>query len=517
MTVEDQDEVIAFLEDPSSYGQDGGSIERIDTHISVIFLAGGRAYKLKRAVKLDFLDFSTLDLRREACEAEVRINRRTAPALYLGVVPVTRRAHDGLELAGGGPVVDWLVEMTRFDQNTLFDRLAERAALTLALIEALADEIVELHAQAERRPDHGGKDGMVWVVDGIEEVLEASAGDIFEPVAVESLIGGLHETLERQGALLEERRRAGLVRRCHGDLHLGNIFLFDGRPMIFDAIEFSDRIACIDVFYDLAFPIMDLWERGEAGLANALFNRYLAATTDLPGLALLPLFLAARAAVRAKVQALLARTKAEGADVVEKARAAARDYLAAAQGLLHPPAPHLVAVAGLSATGKSTLARRVAPRLGAPPGALVLRSDVIRKRMLGLDPSARLGEEGYRPEVSERVYGEIREQARRALQAGHAVIADAVHAKPEERALLEATARSAGVPFTGLWLAAPPDVLEARIRGRQGDASDATVAVLHEQLRYPLGEIAWRKLDASKAPTEIENEALSELNLLPES
>ena len=212
-------------------------------------------------------------------------------------------------------------------------------------------------------------------------------------------------------ALLDERRASGFVRQCHGDLHLRNIVLLDGRPTLFDGVEFNDKIACTDVLYDLAFLLMDLWRRGLPRHANAVWNRYLSDTGDLDGLSLLPLFLSCRAAVRAKTSATAARLQPD-ARRGNELQALAREYLAMAERLLHPPRPCLVAVGGFSGTGKSTLALGLAPSVGAVPGAVVIRSDEIRKRLSGVSPLDRLGPEGYSSEMSERVYATVAERAR---------------------------------------------------------------------------------------------------------
>jgi len=494
---EDQSETIALLSTPETYGAGVAAVARIDTHISIVFLAGERAYKLKRAVRFDYLDFSTAELRRRACEAEVRINRRTAPELYLGVVPVTRAAKGGLALGGAGQAVDWLVEMRRFDEDALLDRVAARGALDPAIVEAAADAALALYETAERRPDKGGRAGMAWVIEGNIAGLGEHAGARLSAQAVEAYAQAARAALDAHGELLEARRKAGFVRLCHGDLHLGNICLIGGRPVLFDAIEFNDDIACCDVLYDFAFLVMDLLHRGFRGLANRALNRYLAMADDFGGLALLGLFLSCRAAVRAKVTATAAAASEE------KARAAALDdearrYLDDAQSRLVPPAPRLIAIGGLSGSGKSTLAAGLAPLLDGPAGAVVLRSDVIRKRLLGRAPSERLGPEGYAPEVTAAVYERIGARAAEALAAGQAVIADAVFAREDERARLARIAAAARAPFHGFWLEAPADALAARVSARRGDASDADARVVAAQLGYDLGAVDWTRIDAAR-------------------
>ncbi len=309
MIVEDQAAVIEFLSSPLTHG--GAAVERIDTHASVVFLAGAGAWKLKRAVRYDYLDFSTPERRRVCCEAELRLNRRTAPALYRGVVAVTREPDGSLALAGQGTAVDWLVEMRRFDQEALFDRRAAQGALDLDLMAPLAAAIARFHERAERRPDHGGRAGMAWVIDGNAAGFDQFGPGILDPAECAQVTLDSRAELERLAGRLDQRRESGCVRQCHGDLHLRNVVLFDGQPTLFDGVEFNDEIACIDVLYDLAFLLMDLWRRGLRQHAHAMWNTYLGETADFGGLSLLPLFLSCRAGVRAKTSATSARMQAD--------------------------------------------------------------------------------------------------------------------------------------------------------------------------------------------------------------
>ena len=302
--------------------------------------------------------------------------------------------------------------------------------------------------------------------------------------------------LENQAERLMARRSQGFVRRCHGDLHLGNVCLVDGRPTLFDCIEFSDEVACIDVLYDLAFLLMDLLHRELGAHAHAVYNEYVTATNDLDGLALLPLFLSARAAVKAKTSATAARFQSDPADQAALGQAA-REYLDLALSLIEPAPARLITVGGLSGAGKSTLARRLASRLGAPPGALVLRSDLVRKSLFGVRPMERLGLEGYTEGVTRGVYRKLAERATTAIAGGRTVLVDAVFADPRDRAVVADVARTVGVPFTGLWLDAPADVRGARVTARRDDVSDATPAVLREQRGRDVGEIDWVHLDAA--------------------
>jgi len=494
MITEDQSRVAGFLSSPAAHG--GAAVERIDTHTSILFLAGDRAWKLKRAVRYDYLDYSTAARRHAMCEAELRINRLTAPNVYRNVVAVTEQRDGSLAIGGPGTPVDWLVEMSRFDQDALFDRLAGAGKLPLQLMRPLARTIAGFHAAADYRTDQGGWDALARIIDGNAAGFAAEGAEILDPILCAGLTGRARFLLSRCGARADRRRDDGMVRQCHGDLHLRNIVLIDGQATLFDAIEFNDQIACIDVLYDLAFLLMDLWRLGLTQHANAVWNGYLADTQDVDGLPLMPLFLSCRAAIVAKTTATSANLQADAFHRSEL-KAQARNYLALAKILLAPPPPCLIAVGGASGTGKSSLAMALAPSIGGAPGAVVIRSDEIRKRLCGVHPLDRLGPEGYTAEMSQRVYETVMEQADAVVRGGFAAIVDAVFARPEDRAAVQHVAVAAGVPFAGLWLEAPEPVLIARVEGRGPDASDADRGVIKQQLADHVDALHWHRCDAS--------------------
>lgn len=488
---DDQQPVIAFLSEPSSYGPAIERVEIIQTHISLVFLAGVHAYKLKRAVQYPYLDFSTTEHRRRACEAELALNRRTAPTLYLEVRALTRRADGSIGFAGAGLALDWVVVMRRFEQSVLFEALAQTGGLSAPLMYQLAGHIADFHAIAERRYDCGSAAALAAIVETNHRCLiERRAG--FARERIDEIRENSLQRLAVSGGLLDRRRAAGKVRRCHGDLHLRNICLLDGKPTLFDCLEFSDALASIDVLYDLAFLLMDLEERGLTAFANIVLNRYLDLTNEDDGLAAMPLFLSLRAAIRAHVTAA-AMDNLAGAERRPQMAVEARRYLELAARLLRPPPCRLVAVGGLSGSGKSTLAAALAPAMGAR----VLRSDVIRKHLFGVAPETPLPAIAYTPEVSGRVYDALRQKAAAALGAGYSVIIDAVSLKPEERQSFAAVANAAFVPFSGVWLAASAAAMERRLRARHSDASDASPEVLAQQLRRDKGTIDWAVIDAS--------------------
>lgn len=506
---EDQSEVLRFLQDPSSYAvirRDAvTTVERIDTHGAIVFLAGDRAYKIKRAVSYPYMDFSTLERRHWACTREMALNRRTAPGLYLEVLAITRDSNGALRFDGAGEAVEWVLVMERFPQENLLSNLAKTGALTQEVMINLAEEIAAFHGEAPLAKDdtsYGlGAAAIEWVVVENNEEF-AARNDLFPAARCAELAERSLAALARNRALLDARAAAGHQRLCHGDLHLRNVVLMDGRPTLFDAIEFNDAIACVDVLYDLAFLLMDLEHRGLRPYANLVFNRYLHRRDEGDSLPLLPLFLSARAAVRAKVAASL-EAVAEAEAEKCKRRQEALSYFAEALQFLAPAPARLVAVGGLSGTGKTCLARLLAPSLGAAPGAVHLRSDVLRKTLAGVEEHVRLPPEAYNRAAAEAVYQGLLKKARQALQAGQSVIVDAVFARPEERAAVASLAGELGIAFDGLWLQANPEILIARVEARLGDASDATPAVVQKQLGYDLGAIDWTRIDAAPGPEEV--------------
>lgn len=470
------------------------NVTRIDTHAASVFLSGDRALKVKRAVRFLFLDFSTLEKRKAACDNEIEVNKPYAPAVYRGVVAITREAGGALAIDGKGTPVEYAVDMARFDETQTLDHLAEQDRIDDALADRLGRAVAKAHRIAPAMRDAGFAATLAEIIGQDDDELSGHPR-LFDKSAVAALTAASRAALTRLRPLLDARERDGCVRRCHGDLHLGNLVLIDNEPMLFDAIEFNDKLAIIDRFYDLAFLLMDLIERDLAQAAAIVLNRYLTDTGhdgDLDALALLPLLMSLRAAIRAKVTA--ARPNRDAA-----LETRARDYFALAQKLIAPARPQLVAAGGLSGTGKSALARALIAHVSPLPGAVWLRSDVIRKQLFGKTETDPLPPDAYTPEVTARVYDALASKAARIIGAGHSVISDAVFARAAERAQIEAAAPQA---FHGLFLTADLDTRVARVGGRKGDASDADAKVARAQESYDLGELNWHRVDASGKPEE---------------
>src|SRR5260370_4583076 len=342
----------------------------MDTHAASVFLDGARALKIKRAVRFPYLDYSTLEKRKAACDEEMKVNRKFAPRIYRRVVPITQSAQGSLEIDGDGTPVEFAIEMTRFDERQTIDHLAEAGPLDPDLVDAIADAIAASHVVAPLAPAEPWIKSILPIIESNTTAFRTAA--CFPAGDIDDLNDASQSAFSRIPGLLEQRGEHGFVRRCHGDLHLANIVLIEHKPVLFDAIEFEPTIASVDVLYDLAFPILDFIRYDRHADANALLNRYLGETSNenIDALGALPLFMSLRAAIRANVLlARLGRGSCEEADVTQSARV----YFDLSLRVVVPPPPTLVAIGGLSGTGKSVLARALAPGVMPQPGAVVLR------------------------------------------------------------------------------------------------------------------------------------------------
>ncbi len=484
---ESLERLIAALREPARYAHAVRRVELLQTHISCVLLAGDYAYKIKKPVNLGFLDFSTLAARRHYCEEELRLNRRTAPALYLDVLAIGGSASAPV-IGGGGAAIEYALRMRRFDQDDLLDRMARRGALAPAHIDALARSLAAFHGQIARAGagDAFGSPPRILApaLQNFEQMLPLAGAK-----ADIALLARLRDWTAREHAALAPvfavRKRDGWVRECHGDLHLGNIALLDGVPTPFDGIEFNPDFRWIDVMNEIAFLAMDLFDHGLPRLAFRFINAYLESTGDYAGLHVLRFYLVYRALVRAKVACLRAHQTGIAAHTKSAIEQEYRRHLHLAERLAAPAHSALLIMHGLSGSGKTTIAQDLLEALGA----VRLRSDVERKRLFGIAAQARSGsglDAGlYAAEANERTYARLAELAREVLGARYPAIVDAAFLKRVERERFAALARDAGARFLVAACTAEAATLRARVAARAAaarDASAAGLAVLERQI-----------------------------------
>jgi hypothetical protein len=480
------DALVAGLLRATAYPEPVETVSRIETHISTVLLAGAHAYKIKKPLDLGFLDFSTLEKRRQACEAEVRLNRRTAAELYLDVVTIvgpvaTPRILTG-PVAAADDVIDYAVRMRRFDPQATLDRLAARGALDAGMVDRLADSIARFHAETPAAPASFGEPATVerWALENFAAMRlhVQSAADRARLDALEAWTRAESAALR---TVMSTRVRSGRVRECHGDLHLGNVALIDGRPVAFDAVEFNDELRCIDVASDLAFTFMDLLDHALPRLAWRFVSAYLEASGDYEGLAVLRYYAVYRALVRAKVALIRLHQPQVSHHVRVREHTSFEHYLALAERLQQQGAAVLVAMCGLSGSGKSTVAQTLAELLGG----VRVRSDVERRRLFGIPGNAPTGGAIYTPAANEATYARLGECARAGIVARVPVVLDAAFLRRAERERMRALAQELGASFAVAACTAPLDVLRARVAGRRErglDPSEADLAVLERQL-----------------------------------
>jgi aminoglycoside phosphotransferase family enzyme/predicted kinase len=485
--------VIAALRDPKRYPHPVERIDVLETHISWVLLAGDYAYKVKKPVKLGFLDFSTLEARRFYCEEELRLNRRTARRLYLEVLPITGSEADP-RIGGDGEPIEYAVKMRRFAQDALLSRMAQAGTLGAAQIDALAHRIAAFHSQIacadSARSFGSAAEVLAPAVQNFDQI-ETLIGPDADVPELERLRGWTHDEHRRLQGTFAARKAGGFVRECHGDLHLGNVALIDGEPTPFDCIEFNEAFRWIDVMNEVAFMVMDLFDRRLPRLAYRFLNVYLEDTGDYGGLAVLRFYLVYRALVRAKVACIRAHQQGLSGEEREGARREYHDYLRLAHSLATAGKRALILMHGLSGSGKTTVAQLLLESLSA----VRLRSDVERKRMQGLAARARTGSAPgggiYTEDLTARTYEKLAALAEVVLEAGFPVIVDATFLRRAQRAAFARLAREARVPFALAACEAPEAVLRERVMSRErssNDASEAGTAVLGLQLesREPL-------------------------------
>lgn len=501
--------LIQALLDPAAYQHPVSQIELIETHISWVLLTGPYAYKIKKNVQFDFLDFSTLEKRHFYCQEELRFNSRFAPELYLALVPITG-SEENPQMNGLGTAIEYAVQMKQFDNTQLLSHIAERGALNPTIIDELAVLTAEFHRSAaqDTSNSHFGSPEEIhhWFHGNFLHIrpLIQEQGFLQQ---IEKLEQWGERMLSRHSQCMQQRKQQGFIRECHGDLHLGNIALIDGKVTPFDGIEFNPGLHWIDVISEIAFVVMDLQQRGFNSLANRFLNRYLSVTGDYAGLTLLPYYLVYRALVRCKVALLRWEQHGNAQDLQE-----AKAYASLAENYSQVQAPRLLITHGYSGSGKSTLSAQLAEQLGI----IHLRSDVERQRLI--DPSSKcasntVNQGFYTPENVFLVYQRLAELASALLDAGFTVLIDAAFLQAAQRALFAQLATEKHVDFVILDFYAPEQELSRRISARQqsgGDASEATLEVLEHQLKTAQPFTA-AELEAAIEVDSCDEDALSKL------
>ncbi len=486
--------LLAALREPACYPHPADHVELIETHISWVFLAGDYAYKVKKPVALGFLDFSALEARRFYCEEELRLNRRTAPGLYLAVVPIAGSA-GGLRVDGPGKPVEYALRMRRFPQEALADAMARRGELHAAQAEAIAAAVAAFHARipVAHEAEYGSPERVAAPALANFEQLSGLVAGAGEKRALAELRAWTLAKGARLSEVFAARKRGGFVRECHGDLHLGNIAFLEGRPVPFDCIEFDPELRWIDVMNEVAFLAMDLLEHGLAAAAWRFLNAYLETTGDYAGVRVLRYYLVYRAVVRAKIACIRSRQSGAAHAAQGRAQRESGEYLALAGSLAASGRRALVVMHGLSGSGKTTMAQKMSESLGA----VRVRSDVERKRLHGLAAGARTHAPAfggiYAPEGTRLTYGRLVQVAREIVESGYGVIVDAAFLRRAERDEFRALARDLGASFLIASCRASEATLRGRVARREAavsDASEAGMSVLERQLaaEEPLGD-----------------------------
>ena len=485
--VRSQSRLVEALHDPACYPHPVQPIRIIETHISIVVLTGPFAYKIKKPVDLGFLDFTTLEKRRLYCDEELRLNSRFAPEIYLDVVRISGTPETP-RIGGTGEVIEYAVRMREFPQEALADRVLARGELTPQQVDALSAGVARFHSDAPRSSEIDGFSTSEAVLAPALQnfaqirMLPGQAGSMPVLEKVEAWTRREHARLRE---ILAGRKREGLVRECHGDLHLGNIVILEGEPRAFDCIEFNPELRWIDVMNEVAFLVMDFQAAGQTDFARRFLNGYLEAMGDYGGLRVLRYYCAYRAMVRAKV--MLMRAGQQGCTPEDQVSATALvgRYLSVAASCARPSRSFVLITHGFSGSGKTTLSQPLVELTGA----IRVRSDVERKRIHGLAPKDRPGSgiaEGlYRPEATESTYRRLLDLAGIVVEAGHGVIVDATFLERRQRDRFRALAARAGVPFLIVDFTASEEILRSRILARSergADASDADLAVLEHQL-----------------------------------
>lgn len=469
------------------FKEKASTVELIETHISWILLTGKYAYKIKKPVDFGFLDFTTLTQRKQYCEAELNLNRRSAPGIYLGICPISGSAEQP-EIDSTAAPIEYAIKMRRFESGKLFSELADKQALDHAHIDELAQIVAEFHGQLEATPATSpfGEPAQVYAPmrQNFQQISELLDDDLALQ-DLKELEAWSESSFERLKPYLVERKRKHFVKDCHGDMHLGNITVFQGKVTLFDCIEFNDDFRWIDVISDIAFLIMDFEVNGLAHYGNRLLNDYLEETGDYGGLRVLNFYKMYRALVRAKISLLTAADKGAPAALKREMEEDFKRYMDLAESYTRLPSRLVITMHGISGTGKSTVAQRLVDQVGA----IRIRSDVERKRLYGCNPHEHpdqaLARRMYSDQANHRTYEHLARLCYEVLDSGLSVIVDATNLKKWQRDLIQSVAESRGVPVCIAYCKASMSVIRKWINKRRSedhDPSDANLEVAKKQV-----------------------------------
>lgn len=470
--------ILRFLKDPDSYPHETAKkINHHETHISHVFLCGEYAYKMKKDLDLGFLDFSSLEKRKYYCEEELRLNSIFAPELYLEVVPVYEK--DGqFNFQEKGKVAEYLVKMREFDQDNIFSSIVEREDFSLDLFTELAQKLARMHEKADSNPEISSFASVAHIRKIADQNFEQTTkyiGQCISKKSFERIQAFTWDFIDQHQSLFEKRQKSGKIRECHGDLHLNNICLYKDKILLFDRIEFNKEFRNIDVVYDLAFLIMDLHFRKQPGVATRIVNEYFEQTGDYKGAALLSFYACMRAYIRGKVTSLRLDNNGQDKEAIKEE---AEAYFDLAESYAESEKAKLWITTGLSGSGKSTVARKIA----AKKSFLIIRSDALRKHLMGVPLYEKGPEHIYQPEVSHTTYNKLIELADFLTGFGVSVLLDAKFDKRKWRSKARQLAVEKQLDFKIIYCKAPPDELKRRLKQRSDDVSDSDVSLIDQQV-----------------------------------
>lgn len=475
--------LITALMQQDIYAHPVERLQLIETHISWVILTGQYAYKIKKPVNVGFLDFSSLEKRHFYCLEEVRLNRRLAADIYLEVVPITG-SHESPHWAGDSDTIEYAVKMMQFPQQAQLDRMLMKGNLSSFQLDSFANLIADFHQQTDiagEKQSYGEPKSLYFPIEENFIQIRAQLNNTKQLSQLNNIEGFCQESFRRLLPIFEQRKNEGFIRECHGDLHLANMAWVREKPLLFDCIEFSPNLRWIDVINEVAFLMMDLQKNDRSDLAWRFLNGYLELTGDYSGVRVLSFYLIYRAIVRAKIEIIQAGQSKIGDAKRTNAENAFQQYLLLGKIYTQTNQPRLIITHGFSASGKSTLSRKIAEQMGA----IRIRSDVERKRLFGMqakdDGKADIDQSIYSPEASQKIYKKLVQLTEQVLLGGISVIVDAACLKTGQREDFRRLAKVLHCPFLILDIPVSKDVLRQRIKRRKKGASDADLAVLENQ------------------------------------